>query len=843
MDKLKYIFFFGVFFCLYSFAQENRSYEYLNMKSSPFIVDESYLSKHDIVYLSPTQLEAEGFPMGNGDLGGIIWNNDNGIEIQINKNDLWTNISKEEGNTSILKHAVRLKIDFGIPVFSWIHLKKFEGRLSLKNGEVTYKSESAFSKTNITTWLTQEKNVWVVECDNVLKDDESINGNISTISMERVGSRTFSRWYAGDFSKDVSTGLGMTNTRFDNDDIVVEEKGDGLNFVVVCRIIKGPDSKEIISKHRVDFKTRKQNFILLLTVVTDKESSEPLRTARKLLDTAENNGIEQLKKEKNSWYKNFWSNSFVKIGDDYIENIYYLRRYLMAAASQGEFPVTFNGGLWRWNRDVMNWVTPHHWNTQQQYWGLCAQNDCQLMLPYLNTYYKMIPYGISLAKEKGACNDALLFTEAHCFDGFQVTKDRDDMKNNFTPAAQISTLFWDYYDFTGDKIFLRDKAYPFMRKVLNFYMDKLEWDKEKNMYYLYSSVYESAEIEYVKNAITDRVCIEQLFKNCIKAASILKVDEDKISQWEYVLEHLWPISYQKYETCGETISPAEEYYTDKRYTPWIWSNGGIVAFPANLIGIDDINTRMGKAVINLVNYKSDANAHYPIPEVAARMGLGDKALEYIENGINIHQIYPQGLMHNVTGYPDDIYDLNSQHDLLNHTYVIRSKDFFQCGMEPISNYSTAVNEMMLQSNEGKIRIFPAVPSKWDNMELAFTLLARGAFIVSSIRYKNSIVKQIGIKSLQGNMCNVQSPWNDYDGIVIIDLDLNNKVKYLVDGKGVISFPTKKNREYIILNTNLKDGNEKIIEKSVRNNKVKHLGKRTLGKYSGWNDEYISTSNK
>lgn len=347
----------------------------------------------------------------------------------------------------------------------------------------------------------------------------------------------------------------------------------------------------------------------------------------------------------------------------------------------------------------------------------------------------------------------------------------------------------------------------------------------------------------MKNAITDRVCIEQLFKNCIKAASILKVDKDKISQWEYVLEHLWPISYQKYETCGETISPAEEYYTDKRYTPWIWSNGGIVAFPANLIGIDDINTRMGKAVINLVNYKSDANAHYPIPEVAARMGLGDKALEYIENGINIHQIYPQGLMHNVTGYPDDIYNLKSQHDLLNHTYVIRSKDFFQCGMEPISNYSTAINEMMLQSNEGKIRIFPAVPSKWDNMELAFTLLARGAFIVSSIRYKNSIVKQIGIKSLQGNICNVQSPWNDYDGIVIIDLDLNNKVEYLVDDKGVISFPTKKNREYIILNTNLKVGNEKIIEKSIRNNKVKHLGKRTLSKYSGWNDEHILTSNK
>ena len=47
--------------------------------------------------------------MGNGNMGGMIWNHDNGIELQINKNDLWTDLRADEGNTSILKHAVRLK--------------------------------------------------------------------------------------------------------------------------------------------------------------------------------------------------------------------------------------------------------------------------------------------------------------------------------------------------------------------------------------------------------------------------------------------------------------------------------------------------------------------------------------------------------------------------------------------------------------------------------------------------------------------------------------------------------------------------------------------------------------
>ena len=69
---------------------KNIDYTYLKMQSAPFEVDDDYLSKHDIVYFSPTQLEAEGFPMGNGDIGGMVWNHDNGIELQINKNDLWT---------------------------------------------------------------------------------------------------------------------------------------------------------------------------------------------------------------------------------------------------------------------------------------------------------------------------------------------------------------------------------------------------------------------------------------------------------------------------------------------------------------------------------------------------------------------------------------------------------------------------------------------------------------------------------------------------------------------------------------------------------------------------------
>ena len=41
--------------------------------SSLFKIDDNYLSQHDIVYLEPEFDSFNGFPLGNGDLGGMLW--------------------------------------------------------------------------------------------------------------------------------------------------------------------------------------------------------------------------------------------------------------------------------------------------------------------------------------------------------------------------------------------------------------------------------------------------------------------------------------------------------------------------------------------------------------------------------------------------------------------------------------------------------------------------------------------------------------------------------------------------------------------------------------------------
>lgn len=49
----------------------------------------SFLAQHDVVYLAPVVDGFDGLPVGNGDLGAMIWTPPRELRLQINKTDLW----------------------------------------------------------------------------------------------------------------------------------------------------------------------------------------------------------------------------------------------------------------------------------------------------------------------------------------------------------------------------------------------------------------------------------------------------------------------------------------------------------------------------------------------------------------------------------------------------------------------------------------------------------------------------------------------------------------------------------------------------------------------------------
>jgi len=283
-----------------------------------------------------------------------------------------------------------------------------------------------------------------------------------------------------------------------------------------------------------------------------------------------------------------------------------------------------------------------------------------------------------------------------------------------------------------------------------------------------------------------------------------------------VLDHLWPIPYQTDPKAGEVIEHA--WYPDgsifpklEQRGPWLshMSASTSSVFPANLTGIDSTNTREYKAMVNMLRHRSPAmNAISPEPIVAARLGLGNDALTMMQNGIRRLQHFPQGLFYNIDHwYNLSIYmdslkkpDISAQRDYIydersHYPNKLPAKPFIQAGLETQSIYGATVNEMLLQSNEGKIRIFPAVPDNWAT---AFTLLARGAFVVSSEIRKDGTIPGVYIESRKGNICRLVNPWPGVELRVISLREKGKSLKFKTEGNHVISFKTSPGHTYLVL---------------------------------------------
>lgn len=822
---------------------------YMLQASSLFKIDDNYLSQHDIVYLEPEFDSFNGFPLGNGDLGGMLWFTNEGITLQINKIDLY---DKPANGRMTLRSAGRLKVNLGVPCYSYMHLADFEARLSLQNADLKIKSSTPFADTEITSWVDANSNVWVIDCQADYKKTLP-SGAVNRISLERWGSCDFGGWY-GSRDRDVANGLGTAKVNRQENDIILEEKFEGgLHFTIACRVLETPTEILRVSDRESSMITplsSKQKYKILISVVSSNDSDNPTQEAISLLDKAEVKTLTALRKEHLSWWTHFWSKSFVHLADNYLENIYYIRRYLMGSSSRGKYPVPFNGGLWTTNYDHRQWATPHHWNTQESYWGLAVQNDCDLLRPYIETYVNMIPQGKALARKKGT-KDGLLITEAHDFSGNMVSANWGNMTTNYTPASQISKIMWEYYAYTQDRDYLRNTIYPFMKEAAEFYLNFLQWDDVRKEFYIYpAQPYEHEWSSKLKNTITDRYMIESLFKNCIKAAQALNMDKSKIKQWKHVISHLWapPILDvpEKGKVFGLAFTENNEVYPDAKTNiqGYHFDAHTTAVFPAGVLGLDHKGTDYFEIARNIaLHHPKNRNAITPGAIVSARLGLGDKVLERLQCSVNYLQHFNQGLFYNLdhwhyfSRYVDQIpnAELYAQRDYMYDSRLtynrpeagksgFRTKPFVQCGMETMGILGTAINEMLLQSHEGKIRVFPAIPSKFAS---AFTLRAEGAFIVSSVIDSLGNIPFVEIKSLAGKECRIQNPWDD--DLVQVVTQNNRNVNIEVNKDNVISFKTTIGESYIVRKKGIDVNHVSKTYHAVPNMFPKKYGEAMLGK--------------
>lgn len=791
---------------------------------------EQVLAPHDIVCLTPVCCGADALPIGNGDLIGMVLARSDGIEVIINKSDLWDDHpadpkltgnwawdpAQEEQWTALVSGA-RLRIQTPIPILDPLYLDSFESRLNLHDATVSINGKSPLGEIAAKTWISATPDVLVIEYE-----ESSTEPVVRELKLDRWGSRRLFHWFSQYDSTATSVGLSGTTANRDDDYIWIEQRLRGIHFAVVARLVGSPPNSHALTSHSVVLGTQSAARLkcqIYLALVTSEQDREPLLAARHAIEDAIARGPADLLSSHRRKWGGFWEKSYVRIPDDYVENLYYFSLYQLAVSSQGQYPPPHCGGLWSWNRDVRRWGHYYHWNLQQQYWPVHAANHPELQRPYFEfrsrTLDQAKQYAITIFKRPGAfyCDVT---------DRWGRGTVHQNVTQVFTVGPQIAMDFWRHYLFTADVEFLKFRAYPVMREVAKFYAGVLVQDIN-GMYHIPKATAYENPLEQ-RDTITDLAAIRQFYPACIRASRILDVDSELRRQWAEIVEHTvrFTVLHDAVKEDGTQLPPVFSSgvpLMDLRIGPdpnhhwqtqrWVRKEHRqfnisffceiAPVFPSGVVGIAQKGTSLYEVAVNTVTALGSGPAWNSLPIIAAaRLGKGDLSLDLLLQMLRSFQLPPQGWFaehSQLAEYSGNRYDMQHPRrviggELTANRSSLPAEWFDSPDLELGGVLMTGVQEMLLQSHDGVIRLFPAVPSRW--YDVGFKLLAVGGFLITA-ELRGGKIQSCLISSLAGSDCEIESPWSE--GLTVRDV---SSMILVASGSGIVRFQTRVGSQYLVV---------------------------------------------
>ena len=222
-------------------------------------------------------------------------------------------------------------------------------------------------------------------------------------------------------------------------------------------------------------------------------------------------------------------------------------RYLLISSSIGcNYPANLQG---IWNGEYSPaWACTYfnNENIQMAYWQACRGGLADALLPLFNLYDKFKEDYRENARKLYGCRGLLLplFMDNGC-----------GKKKNLQPhvlywtgsSAWISAIYYEYYQYTKDIEFLKNRAYPFMKECALFYEDFYVYDENGKLKSYPSDSPENrpngnfeggGEISVCINPTMDFALLKELLTNLIEGADILDIDGDKVEEWKEMLSKI-----------------------------------------------------------------------------------------------------------------------------------------------------------------------------------------------------------------------------------------------------------------------------------------------------------------
>ena len=456
----------------------------------------------------------------------------------------------------------------------------------------------------------------------------------------------------------------------------------------------------------------------------DSKNREPAVKAKAMVDALTPEKIAELSKAHRQWWLDFWSRSFIEIPDKVIEQCWYSSWYIMGSCSRAGKVAP---GLWgNWiTGDRPAWHGDFHlnYNFEAPFYGLYSANHAESTLPFYDAMNQSIPRGKRIAEKhgwKGIHLPVSIGPWGMCPEG-----DNSDWGQRSNTVYAALPFIW-YWQYTGDRAWLKSTGYDYLRETALFWEDYLKLEPGpdgKERYVIYNdSIHEGSGPDF--NPVMSLGMVRTLFKNMIPMSEALGADADKRAKWRDILAKL--SDYPTQERNGKNVFR----YTEKGMA---WNNGNTLGiqhiFPGGAIGLDS-----EPRLLELSRNTIDAMARWQDSNGSSSWYTACARVAYDPNKI--------------------LTELRAMYD--RHTLPNKLLNFGGGGIENVSP-ALGVTEMLLQSNDGVIRLFPCWPRQ---MDARFgTLRAVGAFLVSA-EIKGGIIGNVSITSQIGGDCAIMNPWPD-----------------------------------------------------------------------------------
>lgn len=395
----------------------------------------------------------------------------------------------------------------------------------------------------------------------------------------------------------------------------------------------------------------------------------------------------RLRKDHETYWSQYWR-SHVNLPDPFMETLWYLHLYLIGCHSGrgGMYPEQACGlsGLWDIRRPC-NWGSMWYWdvNIEEAFWQTYTANHLELAKVFCDGYLRHAEKIEAYTKEVYGIDDGWAIDYPH------------NLYNCIQPWCAL--FLWNYYAYSLDRDFLEQSAYPVFLKQISFVEAVAKRDKDGVWHIDPDIAPEQGPL--TRDSVITIASIRQMASYALLAAETLKRPREERERIQHLLDHLpaYPLTKDKKRWKDSDLAPD--------FLPLRHPSILMPIFPAEEITGDSEEAVWNTAWETLRYASSNTELGVFgfgwIAAAAARMGAGGSALRILyEQGIDLC------LHSNGMGYEET-------ERWFNHCIMTKVPVYWPAMTEPSGGIVGAVNEMLLQSHGGVIRVFPAAPDGTD----------------------------------------------------------------------------------------------------------------------------------